>query len=167
MKDDFLSDIIFSPVLNWIWVWEMIPSKLNQYLRRTRQTSSRLSQGIVWAKVARLRVLTSNNNPFYHYNKRATLGRDDALGQRSPIGTSALLSHTNTNKHTYKYVHFLIHVAAWGAVEAVIFISFLSAVLRPEQTQAESLHRSDDCHKISCHKNWFEAKERKWRHTPK
>lgn len=46
MKDDFLSNVIFSPVLNWIRVWETTRSKLNPYLRRTRQTC--LSQGIVW-----------------------------------------------------------------------------------------------------------------------
>ncbi len=128
--------VIYSLVLNWIWVWEVLPSKLNRFLRRTRQTELILLfiSSIVWRAAS----------------------ESHGTGQRSPTGPSALLSHKH--KHAHAQIRRCSHWRRRPRRRGSYGCCF---------TPAESLHRPDDGHKTSCHKNWFEAKEIKWRHTPK
>lgn len=144
-------------MLNLIRVWEM-----HLTTKEDETNTAHLSQNIVW-RCQRKRFPTSNDKPRHHFDKRATLRMDHGTGQTSASWTPALLTCTPTAAHTLS--HSCGRPRRSGSDN--IYIAPLCTVLRPQQTQSESLRCSDDCHKISCHKNWFEAKERKWRHTPK
>lgn len=120
MKDDFLSDVICSLVLNWIWVSETLPSKLNRFLRRTTQTE------LVISFISRHRVTCRQWKSNDNTTATERWWRGSKVIERT---LSSPLTQTQTSTRTNTY--FLIGAAAWGAVEAVILLWLLSAVLRP------------------------------------
>lgn len=127
MKDDFLSDVIFSPVLNWIWVWETIRSKLNpdKTDRARHLVYLKALCDVPTVKVALRSVLTSNNKPLWPLQWKSHPREEWRFGSKV---TNRNLSSPLAHKHKQAHVQirtFLNYVSAWGAVEAVIFIWFL------------------------------------------
>lgn len=154
IKNDFLSEISFSKMLNLIWVWEM-----DLTTKDDEANTAHLSQDIMW-NISQYQAI----NPVTTTMKEPPWGRITARVRHQHREHRPSL-HGRQQPHTQPFSHSCGRLRRSGSDN--IYIAPLCTVLRPQQTQSESLRCSDDCHKISCHKNWFEAKERKWRHTPK